>query len=339
MNKNSLPPFVQKLLQPEIYPHPAEKVELIQTHISFVTIAGDSVYKWKKPVDFGFLDFSTLEKRKHFCHRELELNQRLCPELYLEVVTITRNGDQFELNGQGEVVEYGIKMNRMDESGMMSKRIAAGTLTTAELDRLVDVLVPFYENAAQDDAIDEFGKAENFQVNVVENFEQTEGFIGKGGLTRELFDFVKGYSMDFLARTEVFQKRIEEKKIRDCHGDLYSANICFDGDMTYVFDCIEFNERFRYSDVAADIGFLAMDLDFHGLDDLSHYFVKKYQDVSGDAGIRDVLNFYKVYRAYVRAKIALFTASDPAVDKAVVEKCLADSATYFQLAKRYAEGA
>lgn len=336
MSNENLPKYVQALLEPEIYPHPVEKVELIQTHISFVTLAGDYVYKWKKPVDFGFLDFSTLEKRQKYCEQEVELNKRLCPDLYLNVVTICEDGGEMNLTGTGAVVEYGVKMNRMDESGLMSRKIAQATLTKDDLDGVVANLVPFYENAAGGETIQNFGTAEGFGVNVKENFEQTEGFIGKGGLTRELFDQVKKYALDFLGDEATFQERIEQGRVRDCHGDLYSANICFDKGKTQIFDCIEFNDRFRYSDVTADIGFLAMDLDYHGLDELADYFVKTYVEQSGDEGIWKVLDFYKCYRAYVRAKIGLFTASDPAVDAAFARKCLEDTARYFELAKRYA---
>lgn len=336
MSNEKLPEYVQALLEPSIYPHPVEKVELIQTHISFVTLAGEYVYKWKKPVDFGFLDFSTIDKRRGFCEQELSLNRRLCPELYLEVVTICKDDTGMVFNGQGTVVEYGVKMNRMDESGLMSRKIAQSSLTKMDLDGVVASLVPFYESAAGDETIQNFATAEGFGVNVKENFDQTEVFIGKGGLTQELFDQVKQYSLNFLNDENVFQERIAQGRVRDCHGDLYSANICFDQGKTQIFDCIEFNERFRYSDVAADIGFLAMDLDFHDLDELAEYFVKAYVKKSGDEGIWKVLNFYKCYRAYVRAKIGLFTATDPAVDESFSKKCLEDTARYFELAKRYA---
>lgn len=336
MTDETLPEYINALLQPEIYPHGAANVELIQTHISFVTLAGDYVYKWKKPVDFGFLDFSTIEKRELYCNRELKLNRRLCPDVYLDVITINRKGDGYELNGEGEVVEFGIKMCRMDESGMMSRKIEKGQVTAGDLDRIVDALVPFYESAAGDSEIQQYGKVDAVGVNVIENFDQTEGFIDENVLPRDLFEQVKHYAVEFMKQEEVFQKRIDDSKIRDCHGDLYSANICFDKENTYIFDCIEFNERFRYGDVCADIGFLAMDLDFHDLDSLSEHLVKSYVQKSGDEGIWQVLDFYKCYRAYVRAKIGLFTANDPAVDEETSLKILQDTKKYFQLAKRYA---
>lgn len=336
MSTENLPEFIRALLEPAAYQHPVESVELIQTHISFVTLAGDFVYKWKKPVDFGFLDFSTLEKREYYCGQEMQLNKRLCPDLYLEVVALCKDGNSYNFVGNGELIEFGVKMRRMNQDGLMNKLVASGGLTEAHIDRVVQKLVPFYREAVADSSVLQFGTAEGFGVNVHENFEQTEAFINKGGLTQELFDTVKEYSVNFLANTELFDKRINEGRVCDCHGDLYSANICFDGENTYIFDCIEFNERFRYSDLCGDIGFLAMDLDFHGLTDLSDYFVRQYVQLSGDDSLPQVLNFYKCYRAYVRAKIGLFTAADPALDPAFAKQCLADAEKYFTLAKRYA---
>lgn len=335
MSTENLPEYIQQLLQTGIYPHEVEQVELIQTHISYVTLAGDFVYKWKKEVNFGFLDFSTLDLRKLNCERELTLNRRLCPELYLEVVAITCLDGNYAINGDGEVVEYGVKMRRMDQNGLMSRRIADGMLSENDLDTIVDVLVPFYESAEGYASIRDFGKASSVAVNVLENFEQTECFIDEHVLPRERFEKIKEYATAMLAQETLFAARINDGKIRDCHGDLYSANICFDKDETFIFDCIEFNERFRFSDVAADVAFLAMDLDFHGLSSLGEYFITRFTAKSGDTSLMTVLDFYKCYRAYVRGKIGLFTAADPAVPAEVANRCREDAARYFSLAESY----
>lgn len=335
MTQANLPPFIQTLLEPAAYPHPVTEVRLVQTHISFVLLAGQFVYKFKKPVNFGFLDFSSLEQRKFCCEQELLLNRRLCPEIYLDLVRVTRDGDGYRFNGSGEVVEYGVKMARMPEERMMGRVIAAGGLTRSHLDALVAVLVPFYERAEHNPAIDRFGTAEGVAVNVLENFEQTKCFVGRGALSAEQFEAISAFARGVLAREELFNRRIAEGRIRDCHGDLYSANICL-ADKVYIYDCIEFNQRFRYCDVASDIAFLAMDLDYHGLPELSAYFVDRFAAAAGDPGLHELLPFYKCYRAYVRGKIGLFTAGDPAVDEAVRAECLAGAARYFQLAHRYA---
>ncbi|MGE4559205.1 MAG: hypothetical protein AB7E77_03305 [Desulfobulbus sp.] len=336
MSHESLPPFLQALFNPGCYDHPVAEVELVQTHISSVLLAGDFVYKFKKPVNFGFLDFSDLEKRRFCCEQELVLNRRLCPDIYLGLVAVAREPDgRFTLNGQGEVVEYGVKMARMPEERMMPQLIQRGELNSGHIDTLVQVLADFYRQAEGGPEIARFGTAQSVAVNVLENFEQTQGFIGQGALSQGQFDRISQYARNMLAREELFQKRIDGGFIRDCHGDLYSANICL-ADKVYIFDCIEFNQRFRYCDVASDVAFLAMDLDFHGLDHFSNQFIERFCQRTGDASLMTMLNFYKCYRAYVRGKIGLFTASDPAVDPKVQESCRQQSAQYFRLAERYA---
>lgn len=335
MSESSLPSYIQYLQQESSYPHPAPDISMVQTHISFVLLAGDSVYKWKKPVDFGFLNFSTLEKRKYYCEQELQLNRRLCPHLYKELVTLTKEGDSFALNGDGEVVEYGIRMDRMDEERMMGRVMAAGRLNRSHLDEIIEQLVPFYTAAAGDGEIRDFGKAIAVAVNVLENFEQTENFVDQGAISRKQFETIVEYSKEFLSHEDRFQARMDAGKIRDCHGDMHSANICL-SDPVYIFDCIEFNERFRYTDVAADVAFLAMDLDFHGERELSNYFIEQFAAKSGDPELMQMLNFYKCYRTYVRAKIALFTASDPAVDEKTSAACIEQAKKHFQLAEDYA---
>jgi aminoglycoside phosphotransferase family enzyme len=332
---NTLPDFITALLRPKAYPHPAGEIKLVQTHISYVLLAGDFVYKIKKPVNFGFLDFTSLEKRRFFCNRELELNRRLCPDLYLGVVAITRAGQKFSLDGPGEVVEYAVKMARMDEAQMMGRTIEAGQLDAATLDKIVEILVPFYEGAEGGAVLAGFGTPESVAVNVLENFQQTEDFIGCASLSPAQFQAIGDYARAFLKHGELFAARIDGERIRDCHGDLYSANICL-SEPIQIFDCIEFNERFRYCDVASDVAFLAMDLDYHNLPDLSRHFINRFVERSGDRGLLAMLDFYKCYRAYVRGKIGLFTAHAPEVDATTKAASLAQAGRYFQLAERYA---
>ncbi|MDH5297948.1 MAG: hypothetical protein OEV91_02920 [Desulfobulbaceae bacterium] len=335
MSNSQLPDFIQHLLQPSAYPHPAPEVKLVQTHISYVLLAGDFVYKFKKPVNFGFLDFTTLEKRQHFSGQELSLNRRLSPSIYLEQVTVNEAEGKLALNGSGTEVEYGIKMVRMPEERMMANVIRRGELTAGMLDQIVATLVPFYEQAEGGEEIKPFGTARSVSVNVLENFEQTDSFVGCEALTRGQFDAIGSYARSFLGREELFEQRIAAGRIRDCHGDLYSANICL-ADQVYIFDCIEFNQRFRYCDVASDVAFLAMDLDFHGLPELSEHFINRFTAAASDPTLSPMLNFYKCYRAYVRGKIGLFTAHDPKVDEPTRQGCLAQAARYFKLAQQYA---
>jgi hypothetical protein len=337
MASDNLPAYIQALMQPSSYPHPAPGIKLVQTHISYVILAGEYVYKFKKPVDFGFLDFTTLEKRHRCCRQELQLNRRLSPEIYLDLVTVTEGNGGFTLNGPGDAVEYGVKMVRMPEERMMINVIRRGELTEGHIDALVRVLVPFYSRAERNSEIDRFGRAEAVAVNVLENFDQTKDFVGGEALSSRQFDLISGYARDFLDRTGLFEGRIAAGRIRDCHGDLYSANICL-ADKVYIYDCIEFNDRFRYCDVASDIAFLAMDLDYHGLAALSSYLVEQFTAESGDDDLGTVLDFYKCYRAYVRGKIGLFTAGDQSVNEDVRRSSIAGAAKYFALAVHYAAG-
>lgn len=337
MTNESIPAFIQHFLVPDNYPHPVADVKLVQTHISYVLLAGDFVYKFKKSVDFGFLDFTTLEKRRGFCQKELLLNRRLCPEIYLDIVSVCEKQGKLSLGGPGEPIEYAVKMRRMPEDRMMPLVIKEKQLNKHGIDAIVDVLTPFYQVAEGGIKIQDFGTAEAVSVNVLENFSQTEEFVGSSALSKGQFELISNFSRDFLSREELFQARINAGRIRDCHGDLYSANICL-ADKIYIFDCIEFNERFRYCDVASDVAFLAMDLDFHGLRELSEYFMNRFVMASGDTGLEAMLPFYKCYRAYVRGKINLFTANAPEVDATTRQKCLTEAGRYFSLAEKYAEG-
>ncbi len=333
MSQN-LPEFISYFLNPEHFDHPVDEVKLVQTHISFVIIAGDFVYKFKKPVDFGFLNFSTLEKRGFYCAEELRLNRRLCEEIYLDTQTINKTTDGFCFNGNGELVEHCLKMKKMDLNQMMGDVISRGELTNAMLDEIATTLHNFYTEADGNINADEFGTAKGVSGNVLENFDQTETFIGGGALTQQQFDDIKKFSVDFLSQEQLFVDRAKDH-LRDCHGDLYSANICLD-EKIYIFDCIEFNERFRFSDVAADVAFLAMDLDFLGLPEQSTYFIERFIEVTGDETLMTMLPFYKCYRAYVRGKIGLFTASDPNVDADTAKACTENAGKYFALAHSYA---
>jgi len=340
MQNEQLPDFVNFLLRPTAYAQAPETVKLVQTHISYVFITDNFVYKFKKPVDFGFLDFSTPAKRHRYCRQELILNQRLCPSIYLNLVALEKTDNTFSLMDEeqaniGNTVEFGVKMKRMPEEHMMSNVIRTGDLTPEMIDAICDVLVPFYAEAEGGPEIQEFGRPDAVSVNILENFSQTESFIGSKSLSKTQFDRIKNFSDKFLRQQELFAQRISAGRIRDCHGDLYSANICL-AEKVYIFDCIEFNERFRFCDVASDIAFLAMDLDFHGLASLSDRFVNRFIQKSDDKTLEKMLNFYKCYRAYVRGKINLFTANAPEVDLPTKQQCLEMAKKYFQLAERYA---
>ncbi|RLC71952.1 MAG: hypothetical protein DRI26_04045 [Chloroflexi bacterium] len=331
---SALPEAVQALLNPVIYPERPKKVELLQTQISFIFLADDFVYKLKKPVDFGFLDFTTLERRRFFCQQEVELNRRLCPEIYLGVVPLVRNKGSFSLKGRGEVVDYLVKMRRLPQERTMDRLLQRNQVSPQMLERLAQKLVDFHRQARTISS--GFGDLETCRFNAEENFTQTEKYVGLT-LPPSRFERIKSYTRSFLERNAgLFERRVREGRVRDCHGDLHLAHICFT-DGICIFDCIEFNERFRYLDVANEIAFLAMDLDYHGRPDLSHYFVQHYVNLSGDRELEKLLNFYKCYRAYVRGKVESFKLDDPHISENEKEATLAVARKYFELAESYAQ--
>ncbi len=271
------------------------------------------VYKLKKPVNFGFLDFSTIELREQNCRAEVELNRRLAPSVYIEAVPITSDGDDLALNGEGEVVDWVVVMRELDGTLLGTEVLDRGELGEAHMDALVEVLVPFYDSAATGGGIDDFGSVEAVKFNTDENFSQTEAYVGKL-ISRDRFEHIRDWTNAFFEQhADLFERRIVEGRIRESHGDLHLRNIFFE-DPPVIFDCIEFNQRFRCGDVAVDVAFLAMDLDFNGRQDLSKHFIDAYVEASGDTELLEILDFYKCYRAYVRGKIACFTSTDPALD-------------------------
>jgi aminoglycoside phosphotransferase family enzyme len=327
--------IVDALMKTEAYDEDAGSIELVQTHISFVFLTGNFVYKVKKAVNLGFLDFTTLEKRRFFCEKELKLNRRLCRDMYLEVVPINK-ADVIKIKGEGKTVEYAVKMKRMPQEKIMSKLLEENKLDEKLFDRLAKIIAEFHSKAETSKRISGFGSLDVIETNWRENFEQTDQYVGKT-IPPEDFKLIRERVEDFMEKNVVlFEKRMAEGYVKDCHGDIHSGNI-FVTNGIYIFDAIEFNERFRYSDVVADMAFLAMDLDFRGRRDLSDFFTEKYMKYSGDQELTKLLPFYKCYRAFVRGKVVGFKLKDPNVcseEKSIAEK---EAKLYFELAASYAK--
>lgn len=329
--------LVEAMSQPSFYGDDVDQVRFIQTHISSVFLTGSRVYKLKKPVNFGFLDFSTVELRENNCRAEVALNRRLAPSVYLGVEPVTVTDGRLGLGGDGEVVDWVVVMREIDDRLLGTNVLARGELTTTHMDSLVDVLVPFYRQAATGDGIDVYGSVDAVRFNTDENFSQTEASVGKL-ISRDRFEHIRDWTNAFYDdHAGLFERRIAEGRTRESHGDLHLRNIFFE-DRPVIFDCIEFNERLRCGDVAVDVAFLAMDLDFAGRRDLSTYFIDRFVAESDDAELVDVLDFYKCYRAYVRGKIASFTSTDPALDADAQRAQRNLARRYFGLAYEYAGG-
>jgi aminoglycoside phosphotransferase family enzyme len=327
--------IVEALMKPEAYDEEPGQIELTQTHISFVFLTRNFVYKVKKAVDLGFLDFTTLEKRRFFCEKELELNRRLCKDMYLEVVPINRS-NIIKMKGEGKTIEYTVKMKRIPQETMMSRLLEEKKVDNKLIDRIAKIIAEFHLTAKTDKRISEFGSSVIIETNWKENFEQTRNFVGKT-ISMKNFKLIHERIYDFMKRNlPFFEKRVAENRVRDCHGDIHSGNI-FVTDRIYIFDAIEFNERFRYSDVAADVAFLAMDLDYKKRTDLSDFFIERYVKYSGDQELTKLLPFYKCYRAYVRGKVTSFELKDPNVGNEEKNAAMKEAKAYFKLASTYAK--
>jgi len=330
-----LPEIIKALLDPKAYPDTTRGVELQQTQMSFVFMTDDYVYKVKKPVDLGYLDYTTLDKRRFYCQQELELNRRLCPDAYLGVVTVTRGGDGILVDGQGIIMEYAVKMRRLPQDAMMNVLLAQNQVSEMMVSSVAEKLADFHRMAETSDGISVFGSLDTVTGNAEENFTQTEKYIGST-ISLERYKRIKRYTADFIIQNaNLFHKRVAEGRIRDCHGDLHAAHICFT-DGICIYDCIEFNDRFRYCDEASEVAFLAMDLDKYGQSGLSRSFVNAYVDKSQDEELLKLLDFYKCYRAYVRGKVESFQLDDPHISEENKTGIKASARKYFELAESYA---
>ncbi len=328
-------PFLKKaLLEPSIYPDNPKEIKFLETHISLLFFTGNFVYKIKKPVNFGFLDFTTLEKRRYFCEQEVYLNRRLSPDIYLGIIHITFDGRNVSIGGSDETIEYAVKMKQIPEEFLMDQLLKKGKVTKEMIEAISERLVDFYSMAETDEKIKGFARPERIKQDTDENFDQTEKYIGIT-ISKVVYEEVKKRTNDFLKEKEdIFYLRIKDDRIRDCHGDLRLEHI-FWGDRISIFDCIEFNERFRYMDVASDIAFLAMDLDYNEREDLNLPLIDTYVKLSGDKGLIRVLDFYKCYRAYVRGKVESFRLDDPNIQEEEKTEAYKRARRYFDLAHLY----
>ncbi|MEM6449382.1 MAG: hypothetical protein AAF703_03610 [Cyanobacteria bacterium P01_D01_bin.105] len=345
MSDAALPTLVQQMLKPEFYPHPtSESIGFMQTHVSYVLLTGDVVYKLKKPVNFGFLDYSSLEKRQHFCEEELRLNERGAGSLYLGMVPLTQADKQFAIAGEGETVEYAVKMRQFPQSALLSDQFAKGLLDEEKVRELATTVAQFHGKTETSEHIRSYGTTEAIREAFDENYEQTEGFVSNDGSevskpqTKQQFDETKAATDKFFATQQaLLQKRLEQDKIRACHGDLHLGNICEWEDQLYLFDCIEFNEPFRFVDTMFDIAYIVMDLEVAGREDLSKIFINQYVEESGDYEGLEVLPLYVSRQSYVRAKVTSFMLGDPSVSDADKQAAHDRAAKYYKLAWAYAQ--
>jgi aminoglycoside phosphotransferase family enzyme/predicted kinase len=335
MNTHHQQAIFEAMKRPEFYPHPAAAIESRETHISRVFLTGSVVYKIKKPVNLEFLDFTSLEKRRHFCRREIILNRRLTENLYLSVEKIHWDGVRYSLTGPGPVVEYAVKMRQLSDTQSMAFKLAANELTSSETAQLALHLSNFYLNAKTGGHINAVGSWQTVWRNCEENFRQIIGVPG-GIFDSEIVDIVRSVTRSFLKRKRrLFDHRVQEGKIRDCHGDLRTDHSYY-SDVLQIIDCIEFNQRFRYTDIASDIAFLAMDLDSLGREDVSQALLEAIVRHTADTDLYGLIDFYKCYRAVVRAKITAFRLKELPPDDLERMALLKQLRRFMDLAYRYA---
>jgi hypothetical protein len=326
--------FHQQLLEPSAYPEATQAVDFKETHISRIYLTDSHAYKLKKPVNLGFLDFSSLEKRRHFCFEEVRLNRRFTSGIYLGVVELRQLSGKVCFGNRGRVIDYAVQMRRLPESRMLDRLIEATSpdlpAAMPQLGMAVHTVLEQAE-ACRHEAVP---YAETVRRNCEDNFNQTISAIGIS-LTSEAHKLMQSATQSDLVELEGIMLEREAKGfVRDGHGDLHTANICMT-DPICIYDCIEFNRRYRVADIIADIAFLLMDLEFRGRRDLAEELMTQYQSHAETSHFEKLLPFYKQYRAWVRGKVNAMLATDPETTTKTREHAKKQACRYFNLALGY----
>ncbi len=329
-----LPPLIQALHRPACYSHPVRDIRLVETHISWVLLTGPYAYKIKKPVNLGFLDFSTLEKRHFYCEEELRLNRRLAPSLYLGVVPIAGTPTAPVPGGAGTVIEYAVKMIQFPEAARLDRMLARSELRPEHVDLLAQELAEFHGRIAIAGTDKPFGDPEHVHEPVTQNFTQIRTRI-------ETQDQAQLRRLEIWSETSFAELRrtLENRKcdgfIRECHGDAHLANMVWHEQRVMLFDCLEFNDNLRWIDVMSELAFLVMDLDDRGRLDLARRVLNAYLEHTGDYAGLAVFRFYQVYRALVRAKVACIRLGQAGLSGNEKKQGEAEYRGYTNLAERY----
>lgn len=301
--------LVGRLTDPAFHGPQCRHVRVIETHISYVVLTGAFAYKIKKAVDLGFLDFTTLAARRFFCQEEIRLNRRLAPSIYLDVVTITGTAWQPIFNGPGAAIEYAVRMREFPSHALMTAVIARGGVTAGQIAALGERIASFHGAARRALPHTRFGTTTDVLALATENVRDVATFAADPVMQRAVAA-LGAWTLRQHARLEpLLDRRRRDGFVRECHGDLHLGNVAMIDNLAVPFDCIEFNERMRWSDVMSDVAFLSMDLQAHGRGDLADRFLNRYLEESGDYEGLGVLRFFVVYRALVRAKVAMLRAA------------------------------
>jgi len=327
--------LIQSLLRPGSYPHACGAIEVVETHLSWVLLGGPYAYKVKKPVDLGFADFSTLARRGRFCREELRLNRRLAPQLYQRVVVITGTPEAPRVDGRGRTIEYAVRMHRFPQDALAAQLLAERKLDAAHFEVLARDIAAFHERSACAGANSPRGEPDALLPAVRDNFVQLAAL--PGAAARDLEELQRWSDTRFAALAPVLHARKQQGRVRECHGDLHLGNLALlDGRLT-AFDCIEFDPALRWIDTASEIAFIVMDLHHRGAPALAHRFLDAWLEASGDYGALQVLDFFLVYRALVRAKVAALRAAQHPPQHAARGEALAEAGRYVRLARAFTQ--
>lgn len=306
--------LIQALQNPALYNHSVSQFQVIETHISWVLLTGDYAYKIKKPVDLGFLNFSSLAKRHHYCLQELALNRRLAPQIYLDVIAIGGKPESPVL-GAEPIIEYAVKMRQFSQSARLDNLLASRGLKAEHIDQLADNIAAFHEQIEIASKDCDYGSPVSVLEPVKENFQQIFTFLSEDGDIKQL-ETLKNWSLTQYAQLLPYIKqRKADGFVRHCHGDLHLANIALIDEKIVIFDCIEFNESLRWIDVISEIAFTTMDLIDRGHTKYAARLLDRYLQRSGDYTGLILFQFYQVYRALVRAKVAIIRANQQTLSK------------------------
>lgn len=325
------------LTNPKSYPHETTaEIKHIETHISHIFLCGDYAYKLKKALDLGFLDFTTLVKRKFFCTEELRLNSIFAPDLYLDVIPVYKEDGEFTFREKGKTVEYLVKMRQFDQEQIFSSIVERKAFSIELFTDLARELARIHQKAKSGPEISRYASAAHTGEVAEQNFAQTREYIGKC-ISQESFDRIQKFTLNFLdSHKSLFKKRQESQKIRECHGDLHLNNICIYKGEIQFFDRIEFNKEFRNIDVVYDLAFLYMDLQYKKQYIAANRLKNEYFEQSGDYEGAALLAFYACTRAYIRGKVTAFRLNDTEANAQEKEDIVAEAKAYFDLAESYA---
>lgn len=331
--------LIKALCSPSIYDHEVASISVIETHISWVLLTGQFAYKIKKPVNFGFLDFSTLQKRRFFCQEELRLNRRLTPNLYLDVVSITGSQDHPQIGGSGAAIEYAVKMAQFPAGQTLNTHAEQRQLTHDEIDQLVGIVADFHDAIEKAVESSPYGEPEDIKHWFVENFDHIRPLLDEPNDKQQLQAIQSWGNNEWHKRCELMQLRRQRGYIRECHGDLHLGNMTLiDGKVT-LFDCIEFNPMLRWIDVLSEVAFLFIDLLHFNYEAYAHRFLNQYLQRSGDYQGLVLFRYYLVYRALVRAKVSLLRLTQQPDEAAICQQARSDYAIYATLAERFTKEA